>query len=183
MAEYDYGTDDLDPGAGASEQTDLGGGVPAAGDDGTTPDPFSSGEVSDDPNDPQYKRWQAAYTRSRQRDRERYGKMEQEHQQFGQVLRDFYASDEYALQVLRQRFPQLAGRLTTDGAPAGPQAPPTSGNGTGGSVYTRVLARHLGTDLEWLAPRLAPAIEELTAHLVGSAVRPLEQRDEQRQVA
>src|SRR5262249_46999537 len=115
MAEFDYGTDDRTPGAGADEQTDLGGGGPAAGgpgrhEDGTTPDPFSSGEVSDDPNDPQYKRWQAAYTRSRQRDRERYGKMEQEHQQFGQVLRDFYASDEYALQVLRQRFPQLAGR-------------------------------------------------------------------------
>lgn len=183
MAEFDdLGTVEQPLDAGALAQT----GEELTGQAEPPPEETDSlfGEPPPDPNDPNYKYWQGAYTKTRQHDRQRdsqrYGKLESEHQQFGEVLRNFYTSDEYALQVLRQRFPQLASRLSLDGTLSpGTQngAPSTEG------VLTQHLLAGLDPDLQFLAPRLGPAIEAAMQAYVGQAVRPLQQQTEQQQVA
>lgn len=180
MAEMDFGTDGLALDAGALGQTDESGTGLAEGlSDGTPADRLLAEDGAPGPDDdPQYKYWQGAYTKSRQRDRERYGKLETEHTQFGEVLRNFYTSDEYALQVLRQRFPQLAGRLSLDGA----TAPRTSETPTGGQLEG-LLAQSLGDDLAFLAPRLGPVLERVITAAVSSALAPDRQRTEQREAA
>src|SRR5262252_6830479 len=126
MAEFDDLGSDGVVSDGASVQT--GEAMDGQAEPPGTQELFSP-EQPDDPNDPNWKYWQAAYTRGRQRDRERYGKLEQEHAQFGDVLRNFYTSDEYALQVMRQRFPQLAGRLSLDSTSSGVSAGPGGSSG------------------------------------------------------
>ena len=75
MAE-DFETLDDALDADAAGQTDLGESQDAGAQDGgqgtTDPEAHPFGETPADPNDPQYKHWQAAYTKTRQRDRQRY---------------------------------------------------------------------------------------------------------------
>lgn len=175
MAEFDDLGSDGVVSDGASVQT--GEAMDGQAEPPGTQELFSP-EQPDDPNDPNWKYWQAAYTRGRQRDRERYGKLEQEHAQFGVVLRNFYTSDEYALQVMRQRFPQLAGRLSLDSTSSGVSAGPG-----GSSGLTQALEQHLGPDLAFLAPRLGPVLEQVLSSYVGQAIRPLQQQSEQQQAA
>ena len=186
MAEMDLGTDDLPLDAGALGQTDEGqSGLADATTDGTPEERFTD-ETPPDPTDPNYLYWQGAYTKSRQRDREKYGTLEGEHKQFGDVLRNFYTSDEYALQVLRQRFPHLAGRLSLDGAPApgtGPGQASRAGETPTSGQVEGLLAQSLGEDLAFLAPRLGPVIERVIATAVSSALAPDRQRSEQREAA
>jgi hypothetical protein len=180
MADTNFGTDDQEPEAGADElQTEQAPG-------GQTDTPEEPGEdalldkdgtVAPDPTDPNYKYWQGAYTQTRQRDRERYGKLEGEHKQFGDVLRQFYQSDEYALQVLRQRFPQLATKLSLDGTPASEAGTPTGGST---SRVVQLLESKLGSDLAFLAPRLGPVLEEVIRASLTEAITPLHRQTEER---
>lgn len=178
MAEMDLGTDDLALDAGALGQTGEGEGVQADALLDGTPEERLGDEAPPDPDDPQYKYWHSAYTKSRQRDREKYRTLEAEHTQFGDVLRNFYTSDEYALQVLRQRFPQLAGRLSLDGA-----SPPRSTETPTGGQLEGLLAQSLGEDLAFLAPRLGPVLDRVITAAVSSALAPDRQRNEQRAAA
>jgi hypothetical protein len=84
MAEQDLGAEFQDELGGADEQqtgdvqeqmTD-----PQTAGDATDTLSDRQGRGPEDPNDPQYKYWQAAYTQTRQRERAHYGKLEQEHQ-------------------------------------------------------------------------------------------------------
>jgi hypothetical protein len=134
-------------------------------------------ERPEDPNDPQYKYWQGAYTKTRQRDRERYGQLETEHKQYGDVLRNFYQSDEYALQVLRQRFPQLANQLSFDGTRQSQvNTPQTSSQN---SAIVAELEQSLGKDLAFLAPSLGPVMEKVVQAATRAALAPYEQRTQQ----
>lgn len=137
-------------------------------------DPFTT-ETPADPNDPQYKYWQGAYTKTVDHYRKQLDGLRGEHKQFGDVLRNFYQSDEYALQVLRQRFPQLANRLSLDGTPA-PSTAGTPGTATG---IEQALSTSLGEDLAFLAPRIAPALEAA----IRQAVEPLSKQTEAQQRA
>ena len=177
MAELDdLGTDDdpLEP--SAEEQTGEGDGGQADATDGTTVEDTLGGEPPADRNDPQYKYWQAAYTKSRQHDRARYGTLADEHKQYGDVLRQFYQSDEYALQVMRQRFPQLAARLSMDGT-SDPQR--THPNGTATSGLVQALEQELGSDLAFLAPRLGPVLEKAIQSGLQAAMHPYQQQSAQ----
>lgn len=183
MAEQDFGADTGDLDAGADEQTDLGtSGQPDGQETGSPQDVLSDGQDVD-PNDEQFKHWQGVYTRTRQRDRQRYGKIEQEHQQYGEVLRNFYQSDEYALQVLRQRFPDLASRLTRDGTPVLRETGTRTERAEGDPGLVSMLQQHLGEDLAFLAPRLAPALEGVIAQAVRGAMQPIEARSKEQEEA
>jgi hypothetical protein len=185
MAEFGDETalDDAGAGAGLDEQqTDLGGEGQAGAAEGAPGDALQDrdGAGPEDPNDPQYKYWQAAYSRTRQHDRERYGKVESEHQQFGEVLRNFYNDDAYALQVLRQRFPQIANQITlSNGTPGA--APSTTRPGAGESLATQLLQDSLGEDLTFLAPRLGPPIERVVQAMVKAHLAPFEQQTQHRE--
>ena len=187
MAEFAGETALDDPGAGAgaedeAPQTDQDGEGQAAETQGDAADQLQdrNGAGPEDPNDPQYKYWQGAFSRTRQHDRERYGKLESEHQQFGEVLRNFYQDDAYALQVLRQRFPQIANQITLSHGTPGPAAGTTQGRGQGSAV-TQLLQDSLGEDLAFLAPRLGPVIEQVVQTMVQTNLAPLEQRSQQQQ--
>lgn len=177
------GFETLDDGAGADAagQTDLDDGQDAGesgrevGGEDTEAHPF--GETPADPSDPQYKYWQAAYTKTRQKDRERFGTLEAEHKQFGDVLRQFYQSDEFALQTLRNRFPQLASRLHTDGDPR-PQGQAAAAPHGQTSPVVQMLEQRLGDNLAFLAPSLGPVIEEVVRALTQEAVTPLKRQSE-----
>jgi hypothetical protein len=187
MAEQDVGTDADVFEAGAPEQTAQDDDVQAEQAETTETaagDPLRDrrGAGPDDPNDPQYKYWQAAYTQSRQQDRQRYGKLESEHQQYAKVLSDFYSSDEYALQVLRHRFPQLAGQLSLDGRPAGPRSETRPG-ASPTSPVVQMLEQELGSDLAFLAPRLGPVLERAIQHATQAALTPFQQQTQQQQEA
>lgn len=127
------------------------------------------GDQPGDPNDPQYKYWQGVYTRTRQRERQTHQANEEQRQQYADVLRNFYTSDEYALQVLRQRFPHLASRLSLDGA--GGQSVPQQTSG----AAREILAQRLGQDLGFLAGPLGDAMEQLIEQALARAVGPLQQ--------
>jgi hypothetical protein len=113
------------------------------------------------------KYWQAAYTRSRQKDRERYGELEKQHAQYRDVLANFYRDDQYALRVLAERFPQLTqvlGQLGT--SPRGtPSASPTG--------ITQQLQQSLG-DFSFLADKLGPALEQVIEQRVQAQLLPLQ---------
>ena len=187
MAEQDLGADTLDDMDGTGEQTDDAQGemtdvqIPQ----GTTLDQLmdKGGHGPEDVNDPQYKYWQAAYTQTRQRERQRYGQVENEHKQYGDVLRNFYQSDEYALQVLRQRFPQLAAQMTFDGTRGQTQGTPQGSSSQGSSPLVQALEQRLGKDLAFLAPSLGPVLEEAIAAATQQAVAPLHQQTQQQQEA
>jgi hypothetical protein len=185
MAEFSDETALDDPGAGAgdeSQQTDLDEGGQAGASEGTQADTLQDrdGAGPEDPNDPQYKYWQGAFSRTRQHDRERYGKLESEHQQFGEVLRNFYNDDAYALQVLRQRFPQIANQITLSNGTPGPMAGTTRA-GSGESLATQLLQDSLGEDLTFLAPRLGPPIERVVDAMVQARLAPFQQQIQQRE--
>lgn len=169
--------------AGADElQTDPGTEGQAAAPQGETGDRLvdKTGAGPEDPDDPQYKYWQAAYSRTRQQERERYGEMEANHNQYRDVLSNFYKDDAYALQVLRQRFPQLAHQLTMNGGtPGTPPASPRPGQQTSQNI--QILEQSLGEDLAFLAPRIGPAIEQMVETRVQALLAPLEQRTQQQQ--
>ena len=178
MAEdFETSEDSLD--ADAAGQTDPGERQDAEGQESGTPDtdahPF--GEVPPDPSDPQYKYWQAAYTKTRQKDRERFGTLEAEHKQFGDVLRQFYQSDEFALQTLRNRFPHLASRLNTDGDTRAPGQSHQASQGQTSPVV-QMLEQRLGDNLAFLAPSLGPVIEEVVRALTQEAVTPLKRQSD-----
>lgn len=119
------------------------------------------------------KYWQGAYTKSRQKDREKYGKLESEHGQYQQILAKFYQDEAYAKQVLAQRFPQLAAQLVGQPGPAAPGTPasPTSG-------LTQQLQQSLG-DYGFLAPALGPVLERVITEQVQQRLTPFEQRTTQ----
>ena len=128
------------------------------------------------PTDPvlAQKYWQAAYTKSRQKDREKYGKVETEHKQYQQLLANFYQDEQYAKQVLAQRFPALASQLLHGGhAPVG--SPPAPAQTTG---LTQQLQQSLG-EFGFLAPALGPVLERVIQEHVQARVAPLEQRTTQ----
>jgi hypothetical protein len=133
------------------------------------------GDPPADPNDPQYKYWQGAYTRTRQKDRERYGQIEAQHKHYGEILRSFYNDDAYALQVLRQRFPDLASRMTRE---AGPGAPSQDTRRTDTPSLVHELEAQLGPDLAFLAQRLGPVLETAIRSRIDGAVQPLHQQTE-----
>jgi len=118
------------------------------------------------------KYWQAAYTKSRQKDREKYGEIEQQHQQYQELLANFYQDDNYAMQVIRQRFPNLANQLS--GQP-GQAAAPQGGQSSG---VTEQLQQSLG-EFGFLADSLGPAIERIIDARVSEKVGPIEQRTKQ----
>jgi|SRR5919108_2360793 hypothetical protein len=130
------------------------------------------GEVPQDPA-AAHKYWQGAYTRSRQKDREKYGKLESEHGQYQQLLTRFYQDEAYAKQVLAQRFPQLAAQIVGQPGPAphGTPASPASG-------VTHQLQQSLG-DYGFLAPALGPVLERVIAEQVQQRLSPFEQRTQQ----
>jgi len=143
-------------------------------DEGTTEtDPFTA-EAVPDPNDPQYKYWQGAYTKTVEHYRNKYKPLEAEHQQFGDVLRQFYQSDEYALQVLRQRFPQLADRLSLDGTSPRGRTQPASG----ASSVEAILKESLGEDLGFLATGLSPALEQAIEAKLAPLLQQLTQQQQ-----
>lgn len=130
--------------------------------------------TGDEPTDPaqQKKYWQGAYTKSRQKDRERYGTLEQEHRQYKQLLANFYQDDAYAMQVLRQRFPQLASQLQQPPQGQGTTTSPTTGASSG---LAERLKQRLG-EFGFLADGLGQALEEEIQARVEQRVQPLEQR-------
>lgn len=166
--------DDLDDQSGAEEEehgemTDADPGEAATGDEVPT-----LGEAPGD-DDPQgqaaYRHWQGVFTRHRERDVAENRKLRDEHAQFSDVLARFNRDDDFALGILRERFPHLATQLAgQSSAQRQPQA------GQQGTTAADLLQQHLGQDLGFLAPSLAPAIEAVVNQLVGSKVGPLEQR-------
>lgn len=184
MAEIETDIPDAEAGADDAQTAPDGDGqADTTEDDGAAQDPLQdrTGAGPEDPNDPQYKYWQGAYTQARQRDREKYGTLETEHQTYAEVLRNFYTSDEYALQVLRQRFPQLANQLHMDGqarsAPASPQSSTQAGS------LQAELEQNLGPDLAFLAPKLAAALDKVLGSRIDAAVTPLKQETQTREAA
>jgi hypothetical protein len=186
MAEEETGTTPLDDGMGAEEQTDLEEPTQAVPDDqGDAADPLldKTGAGPEDPTDPNYKYWQAAYTQTRQRERAQYGKVEAEHKQFGEVLRNFYQDDGYALQVLRQRFPQLAHQLSL-GPQGMPQSiPQNTLQAQPVNPTVQLLEQSLGEDLAFLAPRLGPVLEQVIQAGIKAGLAPIEQQTQQQQAA
>ena len=187
MAEITNGADDLESMDGADEPTDdsqdqmTGNGQPGGGTTDQLAD--KSGRGPEDPNDPQYKYWQAAYTQTRQRERQHYGQVEQEHKQYGDVLRQFYQSDEYALQVLRQRFPQLAQQLSMDSSRSASPGTPSTQPSHQQSAMVQALEQRLGKDLAFLAPTLGPVLEDAIQAATRQAVAPIHQQTQQHQEA
>lgn len=112
--------------------------------------------------------WQAAFTKARQKDRQRYGAIEQEHGQYKDVLQKFYTDDTYAMGVLRQRFPHLGA-----GTPS-PGTPQKSAAGLSG-----LMQEKLGTDLAFLAEPLADAVQSA----VESALAPMQRQTEEQQAS
>lgn len=165
-------TEDTPDDASASDETPDEG----AGDtDAFTDDP----EPEDEAGRKVYKHFQAAFTKARMRDREQHSKLADEHTTYKQLLANFYADDSYALQVIRQRFPHLADRLS--GTDNRATLPASAGQGTvssgaAGQLQT-VLQQKLGPDLAFLAPALADAMQAA----VGAALQPLEQRTQAEQ--
>ena len=189
----------------AEEQTDIFGNlIPEEEDDPVEPDedvqdnvdPEDDAEPEDDTSDEESedetlqaegdepddlesarKYWQAAYTRSRQKDRERYGKVEQEHQQYQQLLANFYQDDNYAMQVIRQRFPQLANQISQNGQ--GQQTPTPSDNNVSSELTQQLQQGEFG----FLGSEFGPAIEryvnERIQQEVEKRVGPIEQRSQQ----
>lgn len=122
------------------------------------------------------KYWQGAYTKSRQKDRERYGELESEHTQYKNVLAQFYQNDDYARQVLAQRFPQLASQIQGQSGQASP-AGESSQTGQSSGLVGR-LQQKLG-EFGFLAEGLGSALEEEIESRVQARVGPLEQRTAQ----
>jgi hypothetical protein len=116
--------------------------------------------------------WQAAFTKARQKDRQRYGKLQEEHGTYRNVLQQFYTDDAYALSVIRQRFPGIS--LPQGGNPGSPGTPQR-----GGSDLEASIQQDLGSELSFLAPALAKALQ--TA--VRQAVAPFEQQTRAQQEA
>ena len=137
----------------------------------------ADGDSPQDPSEAQ-KYWQAAYTKSRQKDRERYGKLEGEHKQMGETFRRFYSDETYARQVLVQRFPHLASALegSTPSGQAALPAAPTTAQTTG--QLTAELQQSLG-EFGFLAQALGPVLERVIESRVNARVQPLEQRTTQ----
>lgn len=173
MAELD-GNDDQELEAGADGQTAEDPDGQTDSTDATPDDQLDpTGDV--DRNDPNYKYWQAAYTKTRMRDREQQSKVMEEYQNYKQVLSSFYTDNAYALQVLRQRFPELASQLTLNGTPAngaGTRQPTANG----GSGLVEELEHELGESLAFLAPKLGPVLERAITAAIGQAVRPIQEQ-------
>jgi len=131
-------------------------------------DPF--GADVQGPTDPAGARkfWQGVYTKSRQADRAKYGKMSEEHQQYQQVLANFYKDDKYALQVISERFPQLAKLL---GGALG--QPATAGSQSASHSVADQLQQNLG-EYGFLAKALGPVIERIIEERVSTRVAPVE---------
>ncbi len=177
MAEL-FGADDEqpldDPGdqgaeAPADEMTETTTEGEAAEDEDTftdEPPPDDNAQAKD------YKYWQAAYTKTRQRDRERYGKLEQEHQKYQQLLSQFYQDDNVALQVLRQRFPQLAAQLSSGTPSQGTR------QAQGADDLEERLKAKLG-DVGFLAPAIVDAVREA----LQGEMAPLRQQTEREKEA
>lgn len=182
MAEMDLNTgDDLDM-PGPDGETDAPD-TPSEPAEGTTDTDALGDEPPSDPNDPNYKYWQGAYTRARQRDRAQVNTIQSEHQQWGEVLRNFHTDDAYALQVLRSRFPHLAAQLSLPGqAGTTPHARSQVGTTPEGKLEM-LLAEQLGPDLQFLAPKLAGALHTVLHESIEAAVTPLKQETQQQQAA
>jgi hypothetical protein len=183
MAEHDLGTTldgDVDESVATTDDAGQAQAEPMT-QDGEATDRLLDrhGDGAADPNDPNYKYWQAAYTQTRQRERAQYGKVEAEHKQYGDVLRNFYQDDAYALQVLRQRFPQLANQLSLSGGTPGQAAANTPSRGQQSSPVVQLLEQSLGEDLAFLAPRLGPVLEQVIQHGIRSGLAPIEQQTQQ----
>lgn len=133
----------------------------------------------DEPDDIESVRkyWQGAYTKSRQKDRERYGKIEDEHQQYQQLLANFYQNDDYAMQVIRQRFPNLAGQLSDRTG----QAPKGSPEGQSSDVTTLLQQSlsEIGLGDVGLDRALGKVLDRLIEDRVTARIQPLEQRTRQ----
>lgn len=157
----------------AGEMTGQGDGEAPAEDEEATDELLGDPPPEDDQaGQAAFKHWQAAYTKTRERDREQSRKLTDEHAQFRDVLANFYRDDAYALNVLRQRFPHLAGQMSG-------QQPTTGQSDSGtqnGQDIAGILQKHLSADLSFLAPQFAPAIEAVVNQMVGTKVQPLEQR-------
>ena len=124
------------------------------------------------PTDPEAARkyWQTAYNTSRVKDREKYSKIQAEHEQYRSVLANFYQDDAYAKSVLAQRFPQLAGQVGQPGQPPGGGTPGSPGTG-----LTQQLQQSLG-EFGFLAPALGTVLERVIQEQVQQRVKPLETR-------
>jgi hypothetical protein len=122
------------------------------------------------------KYWRSAYTQSRQKDRAKYSKMEGEHQQYQQLLANFYQDDNYAMQVIRQRFPNLANQMSQSGQ--GQQTTQAGNN----SDLTQQLQQSLG-EFGFLAEQLGPALDRFVEARVNERVGPIEQRATQQTAA
>ncbi|MGI9298582.1 MAG: hypothetical protein ACR2QC_11905 [Gammaproteobacteria bacterium] len=160
-----------DPFGGApDDDVDTGDEGPEEGDAGAEEEEQLTAE-GDLPTDPEAirKHWQAAFTRARQADRTRLGKIEGEHGQYQKVLSQFYQDDAYAKQVLAQRFPELAAQIRGGGQASGSQ-PTTTPNG-----LTSELEQNLG-DYGFLAKALGPVLERVIDQQVKDRVAPLEQK-------
>lgn len=132
---------------------------------------YARGAIPSDPTEA-HKYWQAAVTRMRQGDREKYGKVQEEHGQYKNILAQFYESDDYAKQVLAQRFPDLAPQIRGTGQPARSQ------NSTTPTGLTSELEQNLG-DYGFLAQAIGPALERVIESQVQARIAPLEQRTTQ----
>lgn len=133
-------------------------------------DGFAKGDVPGDAAS-QKSYWQAALTRARQKDREKTGTLTEEHRKYAEVLRNFFADDQYAMQVIKQRFPQVAHQIMQQqgtGTPAVSQGTQSDAHGK----LVSLLQGKLGSDLGFLAPALADAMQAA----VGDAMAPLHQQ-------
>lgn len=188
MADENFGTDPLESPAEAEEPTAVIEGEQAdmTQNPGDTPDLLrdANGNGPVDPNDPQYKYWQGAYTKTRQNERrqidEKYGQIEAQHQQYGDVLRNFATSDPYALQVFRERFPGAQIIMPGERGTQSQQALNTPARGQSSPVV-QMLEQNLGDDLAFLAPRLGPVIEQVIQASLQAGLAPIEQRTRQQQ--
>lgn len=168
MAEDLFGNEippeDLDPEADEDQETqDADEGETTESDEAPLQ---AEGDVPQDAAAAQ-KYWQGAYTRSRQKDRERYGKMEQEYEQLKTMLTRFYQDEAYAKQVIAQRFPGQAGA-----GDAGRGSPARDQQAAG---LTARLQQKLG-DFAFLAEGLGSALEEELEARVQARLQPFEQR-------
>ena len=132
---------------------------------------YARGDVPDDPSEA-HKYWQAAATRWRRADREKYGRIEDEHGKYRDMLAQFYQNDDYARQVLAQRFPELAASIRGPGQPTRSQTP------TSPDTFVSELEQSLG-DYGFLAQALGPALSQLIDKHVQSRIAPIEQRTTQ----
>lgn len=161
--ELELGAEDTDPG----EMTEGDGGAAATGDEVPT---LGQEPGDDDPvGQAAYRHWQGVFTRHREKDVSDTRKLRDEHAQFSGVLAQFNNDDQFAMDVIRRRFPHLADSLQSGAAQ------PAQGSQESTNV-SDLLRSNLGEDLSFLAPALAPALEAIVAKLVGDKVAPISQQ-------